>query len=300
MEREQLISKWLDNELSEAELQAFKSLEDYDDLVRIAETTKQLEPPVYHTPGEYKRLRKTLDTNKKSVIIYLKPLLKIAAVLLLFASIYYATTSTQKTVNLQTDIAQKEVITLPDNSVVTVNAMTTLYYDPTTWDDNRAVTLDGEAYFQVAKGATFSVETPNGLVSVLGTQFNVRNRDDKFEVYCYEGSVQVETATKTVILKPGDRFRESVKISSNTPQSTTLQPSWVRDETSFEKTPLKEVLKEFERHYDVSVTVDKEVENVLFTGSFTHTNMKIALKSISLPFNLSHKKQGNKVTLSRD
>ena len=300
MEREQLITKWLDNELSEVELQEFKRLEDYEDLVRIAETTKQLVPPAYKATQEYERLQTSLDTKKKSGIIYLKPFLKVAAILILFAGIYYATTLSQQTVEVTTAIAQKEVVTLPDNSIVTINAMSDLYYDPATWDEFRAVTLDGEAYFQVAKGATFSVETSNGVISVLGTQFNVRNRDDKFEVYCYEGSVQVDTGEHTVILKPGDRFRESVKIASTNTSTALSQPSWIVNETSFEKTPLGEVLKEFERHYNVTVSLDKEVENLLFTGTFTHLDMEIALKSISLPFNLSHKKQGNKVTLSRD
>ncbi len=300
MEREQLISKWLDDELSQKELQDFKNLEDYKDLVRISEATKQLQPPVYNTTKEYERLRKKLDIDKSYGVRYLKPFLKVAAILILFAGIYYATTLPQKTIEVTTAIAQKEVITLPDNSIVTINAKSDFYYNPATWDELRAVSLDGEAYFKVAKGATFRVETSNGVISVLGTQFNVRNRNGKLEVYCYEGSVQVDTGDQTVILQPGDRFRESVKIKNTSSQLKMSQPSWIDNETSFEKTPLKEVLLEFERQYGVNVIVDKELENAIYTGTFTHTDMNIALKSISLPFNLSYKKQGNKVILSRD
>ena len=36
MEREYLISKWLDNDLNDQELEAFKKLEDYNDLVKLS------------------------------------------------------------------------------------------------------------------------------------------------------------------------------------------------------------------------------------------------------------------------
>ena len=35
MDREKLISKWLDNDLNDQELQEFKALDDYNDLVRL-------------------------------------------------------------------------------------------------------------------------------------------------------------------------------------------------------------------------------------------------------------------------
>ena len=35
MNREELISKWLNNDLNDQELEAFKNLEDYDDLVKL-------------------------------------------------------------------------------------------------------------------------------------------------------------------------------------------------------------------------------------------------------------------------
>jgi ferric-dicitrate binding protein FerR (iron transport regulator) len=51
-----------------------------------------------------------------------------------------------------------------------------------------ALTLE-EAYFQVKKGQTFSVNTTDGVVKVLGTHFNVKQRKNYFEVNCFEGLV---------------------------------------------------------------------------------------------------------------
>ena len=68
---------------------------------------------------------------------------------------------------------------------------TTLKYASNKWDKKRRVRLEGEAFFKVAKGSTFTVDTKTGSVKVLGTQFNVKNRIGFFEVVCYEGLVGV-------------------------------------------------------------------------------------------------------------
>ncbi|AWH75466.1 anti-sigma factor [Dokdonia sp. Dokd-P16] len=299
MEKEQLISKWLDNELSESELQAFKNLEEYDDYTRISDTVKHLEIPTYNVDKQLEALHTRVNA-KKSKVIALKPFLRVAAVLILFIGVYYALSLRSSSSDHYTQTAQKESITLPDNSTVMLNAMSSLTYDKDTWEAQRNVSLEGEAYFKVAKGTTFNVKTSNGTVTVLGTQFNIKNRDEYFDVICYEGSVKVTTTTQEVILKAGDRFRESVLITGTTIPSTPKSPSWIRNESSFEKTPLREVIAELERQYQVHVNVDEVFAQELYTGTFTHDNIDIALKSISLPFNLTYTKEEKKVTLARD
>ena len=71
----------------------------------------------------------------------------------------------------------------------------------------RDLTLEGEAYFKVQKGQTFSVNTTDGVVKVLGTHFNVKQRNNYFEVNCYEGLVSVTYNNETVKLPPGKTFR---------------------------------------------------------------------------------------------
>lgn len=299
MEKEQLIRKWLDNELTESELQAFKNLEEFDQYTRISDTIKHLEIPTYHVDEQLEALHARINT-KKSKVISLKPFLRIAAVLVLFVGVYYAVSLRSNSTNHYTQIAQKETITLPDNSTVMLNAMSSISYDENTWEAQRNVYLEGEAYFKVSKGTTFNVTTTNGTVTVLGTQFNIKNRDEYFDVVCYEGSVKVTTAAQEVILKAGDRFRESVLIAGTKIANTPKTPSWTYNESSFEKTPLKEVIAELERQYQVQVDVNEVFSQELFTGTFTHDNLDIALKSISLPFNLTYTKEENKVTLARD
>ena len=61
--------------------------------------------------------------------------------------------------NINTEIAEKTQIFLPDQSEVQLNANSYLSYNAEDWKDARSLRLDGEAYFKVAKGSAFVVET---------------------------------------------------------------------------------------------------------------------------------------------
>ena len=111
-----------------------------------------------------------------------KQLIKIAAILAISFSVYYYTTTLDTTIT--TLAAQKTTIDLPDASHVSLNALSSLTFNKKDWDDERDITLNGEAYFKVAKGERFTVNTSSGIVTVLGTQFNIKQRDNLFEVVC--------------------------------------------------------------------------------------------------------------------
>lgn len=150
------------------------------------------------------------------------------------------------------------------------------------------MTLEGEGFFKVAKGSKFEVETSAGTVSVLGTAFNVKNRKDYFEVVCYEGSVKVESSQKISKLLPGQMFRILNGIASNQTVAEENVPTWQADESTFKSVPFSEVIGEFERQYNVSVTISNVNTSQLFTGTFTHNDISLALKSITIPLNLTY------------
>ena len=157
------------------------------------------------------------------------------------------------------------------------------------WKNKREVQLDGEAFFKVAKGKRFTVSTSSGSVSVLGTQFNVENRNGFFEVTCYEGLVSVLYNEKETKLPAGTSFVVISGEIQDSPKPKTLQPSWMRNESSFVSIPLKYVFDELERQYNVEVNTQNVDLNQLFTGTFSNTDLKIALESISTPSQISYK-----------
>jgi ferric-dicitrate binding protein FerR (iron transport regulator) len=145
--------------------------------------------------------------------------------------------------------------------------------------------LDGEAYFKVKKGSVFSVVTEQGSVTVLGTEFSVKSRDQYYEVVCYEGKVRVD-GIKLVELGKNELFRVIDTTLAETQSHQTLIPSWIMNESRFNSVPISEVFDEFERQYGVEFTRKGIPQDRLFTGSFTHEDLNLALRSVTLPMNI--------------
>lgn len=298
MKREDLISKWLDHTLNNQELEAFKKLKDYDDLVKLNQNLQAFKPDSYDTSIELDRVLSSINSKKQRLTNWIKPIIQVAAILAMCFSLYYYTTTLDTTIT--TEFAQKTTIELPDESSVSLNAKTFLAFNKKSWKNERNVNLEGEAFFKVAKGSKFNVTTKTGKVSVFGTQFNVKQRDQYFEVVCYEGLVGVTYNAQLTKLNTGDSFLiiDGKLIVKEKEIKTT--PSWLNNESQFKSLPYKEVLAEFERQYNVTLITENIDVNQLFTGSFSHNNIDIALQSISLPLHLNYSKNNNTITLKRD
>jgi len=147
----------------------------------------------------------------------------------------------------------------------------------------------------VQKGQSFSVNTAAGVVTVLGTQFNVKERKNYFDVHCYEGLVSVTYNNKTIKLPPGKTFRVINGNIENVEDFDAKNPSWIQQESSFSSIPLDQVIAELERQYDIKIKVQGVDTSKLFTGTFTHTNEKIALEAVTIPLKLSYKMQGKTI-----
>jgi ferric-dicitrate binding protein FerR (iron transport regulator) len=197
--------------------------------------------------------------------------------------------------SISTQYAETKEIILPDTSEIRLNAESKISYDEKKWDIKRNISLQGEAFFKVAKGKAFTVTTEQGTVTVLGTQFNVENREGFFEVTCYEGLVSVvydEEETKlpagnSIIVINGKLSKSSAAING--------QPSWMRNESSFQSIPLKYVFAEFQRQHNIKVYSEGVDTNMLFTGSFSNTDTDLALKSISIPLQIKFTLEGSNV-----
>ncbi|NRD21082.1 FecR family protein [Winogradskyella eckloniae] len=298
MKREELIKKWLDNNLSTEEQIAFEQLEDYKDLTKLDSALKGFKAPQFSVDHNYESLLPKLNHKRSHSKPWLKPLLRMAAVLTIAVSVYFYTSNSDTQVN--TLVAEQSSIALPDHSTVQLNANSTLAFNEKNWSNTREVTLQGEAFFKVAKGQKFNVITSDGIVSVLGTQFNVKQRESYFEVTCFEGLVGVTHNNTTVTLQPGRTFKLiDGKLLANEKENA-VQPNWLHGESSFKTIALKHVLSEIENHYDIRIIADEIDTSRLFTGSFTHNNLDLALKSVTIPLNLSYSKSGKSILLKRE
>ncbi|WP_274473743.1 FecR family protein [Mangrovimonas aestuarii] len=295
MERDKLIKKWLNHELKPDELEAFKQLEDYQELTKLDNALQQFRPSSFEVDAELIKLQKTIKKGK-SKPIWKNPLWHIAAVIVLCLGIYYYTITLNT--HISTLASQTTSVILPDQSEAQLNAGSSITYNKSNWGDKREVQLNGEAYFKVAKGVRFQVKTELGTITVLGTQFNVKQRKDYFEVICYEGSVEVQSTVRKTILKPGDQVLVINGKPIHREKEIAKNPAWVEGSSQFISIPLYEVLNELERQYNISIQMKQLDTSRMFTGRFTHTDLDLALKSICTPMQLTYSQSQNSVTIT--
>lgn len=171
---------------------------------------------------------------------------------------------------------QRAQITLADGTKVWLNAQSTLTYAPGFGKGSRDVTLDGEAYFEVAKDekVPFYVHTEYNKIKVVGTSFNVcaYNGANEFGTTLVEGIVDIYEASgnrKLVRLTKDQYFS-----AKNGEYKKGVLPSyeylrWREGLYCFDDAPFKEVLARLEKYYNVKITVNNPVVyNYRCTGKF--------------------------------
>ena len=299
MDKETLLRKWLANELTDSEQKEFEKLDDYELNKKIVESARHFNAPPFSSEKSYAELKNKIEKQNNTRVVKIAPLktwLKIAAVFVLFFS-FFALYQYNSFTTIETAAGQKSTIELPDASLVTLNSVSKITYSKYRWKSKREVKLEGEAFFEVARGSKFDVISPAGTVSVLGTKFNVKSRNKYFEVKCYEGLVSINRNGKIQQLEAGKTYRVVNNIVSLEVTDGT-NPDWLNNYSSFKSVQLFEVLNEMERQYNTEIITRGVDTSRLFTGSFVNNNLEQALLSVTVPFNLSYKTDnGNKIII---
>lgn len=276
------LAKWSSDDLSEEQKEEFRQTEDYKYYAAILEGTDLLEIPSYDKEKNFERVQQKMAGEKKLVQLIPKWAYAVAAsVAILIGYTFFF----NQTIGYETGYGEQLVISLPDQSEVILNADSELEYKKKDWKNERTLQLDGEAYFKVKKGSTFTVQTDNGSVTVLGTQFTVNSDDEIFEVKCFGGKVQVIKGDLSEILTKG----KAVRLVSNTFEKwefSSTNPSWPQSESSFTNAPLSQVIRALEKQFDVIINSEKVDKEVRFSGSFTHTDLQKALRTVFEPLEI--------------
>ena len=169
-------------------------------------------------------------------------------------------------------------VVLSDNTVVLLNAGSRLIYPTLFKEKIRAVTLFGEAYFEVSKNAEkpFVVKTSDLKIRVLGTKFNVSAyaEDGVIQTVLKEGSVAIRRNgagyfENDIIIKPNqmvsfDKTSRDSKIYEVDSDSYTF---WTKGMFSFEEVDFSRVIKKIERFYNISINFsDRQKEIMRISG----------------------------------
>ena len=301
MKKEKDILKWLNREISDEELTHLKETKDFNTLEKIAHYSSQIEAPkvdVEKALADFKL--KTENTSKKGKVIpfnYKKLYKYAAAVVVLLTTSYFFISNNTDNAIYKTAFAETKNFNLPDNSEVVLNANSEISYAKDSWQENRNLTLDGEAFFKVQKGEKFTVNTEVGRVTVLGTQFNVKERENYFEVKTFEGLVSVVYKDSLIKLPRGSIFKVVNGVVDINNTFDIKEKSWLQKESNFKSTALRFILEEIENQFGYTIETTNVDLDILYSGGFTHTDIDIDLKSVTIPLQLSYKIDGKKITI---
>ncbi len=291
------LSRWLNNDLTEDELVSFKKTPEFKEYQKILAATQHLIPPKFDKKKVFEEIRLKNSKQKVKRIIPNWIYAAAASVALLISAVYYLTGTSEV---FSTSFGEQLAVVLPDGSEVSLNSKSSITYNKSDWfDGNRTLTLNGEGYFKVKKGATFRVYSENGTVRVLGTEFNVKSTGSYYEVSCYEGRVEVQKNNEIKLLTKGLSFRKIATNSSEIRTFEAKEPNWLSGESSFHGTPLKYVLEVLEKQYDIVIDSSSIDVNILYTGTFTNNNVHLALETICTPLAIKFRIDTNSVVLSK-
>ncbi len=184
---------------------------------------------------------------------------------------------------VSTTAGQNSKIVLPDSSVVWLNSGTTLSYNSNFSLNNREISLQGQAFFQIARNKKIPLYVScNGLkVEVLGTRFDVSAypEDSKINVVLESGSVELlheQDQSFDHILNPGEKAEFDVKTKniSISPVNVYKYTSWKDGVLIFEDAPMDEVLEKLERWYNIDIEVkDPKIYRLLFNATIINENV---------------------------
>jgi len=297
-ENDTFLADWMAGKVTDEKLKSLVSLSDFEIYKKIKLGVDTFEKPSFDHEKGYNSLSNKIKAKNSTISRSIIPswLYAVAATLVLFFAISQFLL-VDKT--FSTGFAEQNDLIFKDASRAYLNANTTIKY-ARNWEKNRKVSLEGEAFFEVKKGKDFSIKTPNGIVQVLGTKFNVISRKNFFEVICYEGVVSVTANGVENKLTAGQAWR---MIENNLIELWNIdipQPTWLKGESSFKSLPIKYVMNAIENQFQVKFQATNIDEKIIFTGSFGHQDLENALQSICLPLNLNFKIVDNQTVVLSD
>ena len=185
-------------------------------------------------------------------------------------------------------------LTLPDGTLVYLNSESTLSYPSRFDNDTRNVTLQGEAYFEVAKNPEkkFIVSTSHqSQIEVLGTHFNVEayEKEDRISATLVEGKIgfiyKSNDVSKKVLMDPGQKLVYDSKDNKVQLYATSGESeiAWKEGKIIFRNTPLEEGLRMLEKRYNVEFIIKNDrLKGDSFTGTFTNQRLERILEYFQL------------------
>lgn len=201
----------------------------------------------------------------------------------------------------------KSLVTLPDGTIVHLNAKSSLTYSQDFGRNDRKVALSGEGFFEVKKDTEkkFTVGTGYMDIAVLGTKFNVYAYETKdiVEMSLVEGSVDVTTSRppyQSIRVKPNEKVVYNKRTGNLLHERTSnkMETAWINKELVFRSERLEDVFRCLSRKFAVTFSVDDEtLLNDVYTGTFDDENMENIMRVLKYHYNFKYTNEDGVISI---
>lgn len=194
-----------------------------------------------------------------------------------------------------------KIDTLSDGSVVTLNKNTQLQFPEKFGGGKRNVSLfEGEAFFSIMpdKEKPFFIKAGGTTIKVVGTSFNVKNKNGDVEVIVETGIVEVSNQGSFISLKPGEKvwIKKNSRVLTKENNTDHLYSYYISKEFIADDTPLWRMVEVLNDAYDSHIIIGrKELKDLPLNTTFKNESLEDILLVISRTFNITIERRRNQI-----
>lgn len=223
------------------------------------------------------RLMKEIRCQHKTLSFTLHHYIRYAAVIIAIVFLgvagYHIFNNSSNQIEVVADAGIRQLV-LPDGTSVWMNKGCRITYPETFDGDERIVTLDGEARFEVTKDSLrpFLVHSDAMTVRVLGTifNFNTRCKNNCEEVTLLEGRVEAmgKSDEGKIFLKPHQKviLNKTSHVMSMEQVYAPLETLWCNHRIPFKNMRIMEIIHVLEKSYHVKIMLKDIDVNATYSG----------------------------------
>lgn len=204
-----------------------------------------------------------------------------------------------------------QVAYLTDGSSVVLKAGASIKHALFLWHSQREVYLKGDAFFDIAKDAArpFFVYTPELGIRVLGTSFNVSEKNGSLTITVKTGKIAVyilaDKQQHTYIVTPNHQIRFNTRTAAfvadslDNRQLAAIQPATEVSSFVFDNTPVTTIFNALEAAYGIKINASEEVfGKCMITTTITNESFENKLKIICAAINAGYTIRGDQVYIT--
>jgi ferric-dicitrate binding protein FerR (iron transport regulator) len=291
---------WLSGESTAGEEAARILINEDNDIMKKWDDLKNIDNEIIDVDKAWEKLNRRIETETPVITLnrrsFMHSFARIAATVIIITGlgwlIFKVAGPEKITVSSGHDEKNIEVL-LADGSRVYLNRDSRLTYPENFGSDNRTVSLEGEAFFDIAPDTSrpFIIDAGNASVKVVGTSFSVMtdNGNNEVEVYVESGTVMLSSkdGEQNVTLEPQFIGRISDRGSSHTVNRDANYLSWHTDMLIFDGERLETVFADLKRTFNIDiVAADPAINDYRLTSPFVAQPHDTIIKVICTTFNL--------------